>query len=70
MNKDFEDFYKWSSNKLNQLSTLDYTSKEAEKIKIQMGYSVNANLWDIDHDVVKIADVLDWFEEWKEKEEA
>ena len=68
MSKDFKDFYKWSSDKLNELNCLDDTSKEAEKIKIEMGYSSNADYWDINHDVVKIRDVADWYEEWKQKE--
>jgi hypothetical protein len=33
-----------------------------------MGYSKNTNFWSIDQDVVKIRDVLDWFNEWKQKE--
>ncbi len=68
MSKEFKDFYKWSTDKLNELSCLDDTSKEAEKIKIEMGYSANADYWDINHDVVKIRDVVDWYEEWKQKE--
>ena len=68
MSKEFRDFYKWSSDKLNELGSLDHTSKEAEKIKIEMGYSSNADYWDINHDVVKIRDVADWYEEWKQKE--
>ena len=68
MNKEFIDFYKWSSDKFNELGNLDHTSKEAEKIKIEMGYSANADYWDINHDVVKIRDVADWYEEWKQKE--
>ena len=67
MSKEFIDFYKWSSNKFNELSNIDHTSKEAEKIKIEMGYSANADYWDINHDVVKIRDVVDWYEEWKQK---
>ena len=67
MSKEFKDFYKWSSDKLNELNCLDDTSKEAEKIKIEMGYSATADWWDINHDVVKIRDVLDWYEEWKQK---
>ncbi len=68
MSKEFKDFYKWSSDKLNELVSLDHTSKEAEKIKIEMGYSADADYWDINHDVVKIRDVFDWYEEWKQKE--
>ena len=68
MSKEFRDFYKWSSDKFNELGNLDYTSKEAEKIKIEMGYSPNADYWDINHDVVKIRDVANWYEEWKQKE--
>ena len=68
MSREFKDFYKWSSDKLNELGNLDHTSKEAEKIKIEMGYSANADYWDINHDVVKIRDVFDWYEEWKQKE--
>jgi len=68
MNREFEDFYKWSSDKLNELVSLDHTSKAAEKIKIEMGYAANADYWDINHDVVKIRDVFDWYEEWKQKE--
>ena len=46
------------------------TIEEAKQIKIKMGYSSDADFWDINHDVVKIRDVLDWLEEWKEKEKA
>ena len=67
MSKEFRDFYKWSSDKLNELGNLDHTSKEAEKIKIEMGYSANADYWDINHDVVKIRDVANWYEEWKQR---
>jgi hypothetical protein len=67
MSKKFKDFYKWSSDKLNELGNLDHTSKEAEEIKIEMGYSSDADYWDINHDVVKIRDVVDWYEEWKQK---
>ena len=63
---DLKSFYTWSADSLNKLNSA--SDKEAEQIKIEMGYSKNANFWDIDHDVVKIRDVLDWFEEWKERE--
>ena len=65
-----KDFYEWSSDNLSKLNGLDNTSEEAKQIKIKMGYSSDADFWDINHDVVKIRDVLDWLEEWKEKEEA
>ena len=68
MSREFKDFYKWSSDKVNELGNLDHTSKEAEKIKTEMGYSANSDYWDINHDVVKIRDVADWYEEWKQKE--
>ena len=55
---------------MSKLNGLDNTSEEAKQIKIKMGYSSDADFWDINHDVVKIRDVLDWLEEWKEKEEA
>tara|TARA_B100000161_G_scaffold56885_1_gene37565 strand:+ start:197 stop:403 length:207 start_codon:yes stop_codon:yes gene_type:complete len=65
-----KDFYEWSSDNLSKLNGLDNTSEEAKQIKIKMGYSSDADFWDINHDVVKIRDVLDWLEEWKEKEKA
>jgi len=64
---ELESFYTWSSDNLNKLNSV--SDEEAEQIKIEMGYSKNVNFWDIDHDVVKIRDVLDWFNEWKQKEE-
>ena len=64
---DLESFYTWSADNFNKLNSA--SDKEAEQIKIEMGYSNNANFWDIDHDVVKIRDVLDWFNEWKQKED-
>ena len=69
MAKDLKDFYVWSSDKLSKLNGLDNTSEEAKQIKIEMGYSSDADFWDIDQDVVKIRDVLDWYEEWVETEE-
>ena len=66
--KDLKDFYEWSSDNLSKLNGLDNTSEEAKQIKIEMGYSADADFWDINVDVVKIRDVLDWYEEWKEKE--
>jgi len=63
-----EDFYEWSTDNLNKLSGLDNTSEKAKQIKIDMGYSSDADFWDINDDVVKIRDVLGWYEEWKEKE--
>jgi len=63
---ELESFYTWSSDNLNKLNSV--SDEEAEQIKIEMGYSKNVNFWDIDHDVVKIRDVLDWFNEWKQKE--
>lgn len=63
---ELEGFYTWSSDNLNKLNSV--SDEEAEQIKIEMGYSKNVNFWDIDHDVVKIRDVLDWFNEWKQKE--
>ena len=64
---ELESFYTWSADNLNKLNSV--SDEEAEQIKIEMGYSKNVNFWDIDHDVVKIRDVLDWFNEWKQKEE-
>ena len=64
---ELESFYTWSSDNLNKLNSV--SDEEAEQIKIEMGYSKNVNFWDIDHDVVKIRDVLDWFNEWKQKED-
>ena len=69
MSEEFEDFYQWSLDKLNELNCLDDTSKEAEKIKIEMGYSADADYWDISYDVAKIGAVFDWYEEWKQLEE-
>ena len=62
-----KDFYEWSSDNLSKLNGLDNTSEEAKQIKIKMGYSSDADFWDINHDVVKIRDVLDWLEEWKKR---
>ena len=63
---DLENFLTWSSDNLNKLNSV--SDEEAEQIKIEMGYSKNTNFWSIDQDVVKIRDVLDWFNEWKQKE--
>ena len=68
MSKELEDFYKWMSDKLEELHRLDYQSKEAQKIKIEMGFSANVDFWDINREVVKIRYILDWYEEWKQKE--
>jgi len=70
VSREFKDFYKCFSDKFNELSGLDHTSKEAENIKIEMGYSANADYWDINHDAVKIRDVFDWYEEWKQLEDS
>ena len=67
MSKKFKDFYKWSSDKLNELGNLDHTSKEAEEIKIEMGFSANVDFRDIQHQVGQIWHILDWYEEWKQK---
>ena len=64
---DLKDFDEWSSDNFNKLNGLDNTSEEAKQIKIEMGYSADADFWDINDDVVKIRDVLDRYEEWKEK---
>ena len=61
---ELESFYTWSSDNLNKL--LSVSDEEAEQIKIEMGYSKNTDFWSIDQDVVKIRDVLDWFNEWKQ----
>ena len=63
---ELKNFLTWSVDNLNKLNSV--SDEEAEQIKIEMGYSKNVNFWDIDHDVVKIRDVLDWFNEWKQKE--
>ena len=63
---DLENFLTWSVDNLNKLNSV--SDEEAEQIKIEMGYSKNTNFWSIDQDVVKIRDVLDWFNEWKQKE--
>jgi hypothetical protein len=68
MNKELEDFYKWMSDKLEELHRLDYQSKEAQKIKIEMGFSANVDFWDINREVVKIRYILDWYEEWEIEE--
>ena len=65
-----KDFYEWSSDNLSKLNGLDNTNEEANQIKIEMGYSSDADFWDINDDVVKIRDVLGWYEEWKEKEKS
>ena len=65
-----KDFYEWSSDNLSKLNGLDNTNEEAKQIKIEMGYSSDADFWDINDDVVKIRDVLGWYEEWKEKEKS
>jgi hypothetical protein len=33
-----------------------------------MGFSANVDFWDINREVVKIRYILDWYEEWKQKE--
>ena len=66
--EDFEEFYIWSNDNLNKLDSLDITSEEAKQIKIDMGYSADADYWDISNDVADIGKVADWFMEWKEKE--
>ena len=63
---ELESFFTWSADNLNKLNSV--SDEEAEQIKIEMGYSKNTNFWSIDQDVVKIRDVLDWFNEWKQKE--
>jgi hypothetical protein len=68
MSKELEDFYKWMSDKLEELHRLDYQSKEAQKIKIEMGFSANVDFRDIQHQVGQIWHILDWYEEWKQKE--
>ena len=64
---ELESFYTWSSNNLNKLNSV--SDEEAEQIKIEMGYSKNTDFWSIDQDIVKIRDVLDWFNEWRQKNE-
>ena len=66
--EDFEEFYIWSNDNLNKLDSLDITSEEAKQIKIDMGYSADADYWDISKDVADIGKVADWFREWKAKE--
>tara|TARA_R100000353_G_scaffold79566_2_gene59949 strand:- start:398 stop:607 length:210 start_codon:yes stop_codon:yes gene_type:complete len=66
--EDFEEFYIWSNDCLVKLDSLDITSEEAKQIKIDMGYSADADYWDISNDVNDIGKVADWFREWKEKE--
>mgnify|MGYP003142788262 FL=1 len=66
--EDFEEFYIWSNDNLVKLDSLDITSEEAKQIKIDMGYSADADYWDISNDVNDIGKVADWFREWKEKE--
>ena len=68
--EDFEEFYIWSNDNLNKLDSLDITSEEAKQIKIDMGYSADADYWDISKDVADIGKVADWFMEWKEKEKS
>jgi hypothetical protein len=63
---ELKNFLTWSVDNLNKLNSV--SDEEAEQIKIEMGYSKNTNFWSIDQDVVKIRDVLDWFNEWKQKE--
>ena len=64
---ELKNFLTWSVDNLNKLNSV--SDEEAEQIKIEMGYSKNTNFWSIDQDVVKIRDVLDWFNEWKQKED-
>ena len=68
--EDFEEFYIWSNDNLNKLDSLDITSEEAKQIKIDMGYSADADYWDISNDVADIEKVAVWFMEWKEKEKS
>jgi hypothetical protein len=68
--KYLEDFYEWSTDNLNKLNGLDHTSEEAKQIKTDMGYHADTDFWDINDDVVKIRDVLFWYEGWKEKEKS
>ena len=68
--EDFEEFYIWSNDNLNKLDSLDITSEEAKQIKIDMGYSADADYWDISNDVNDIEKVAVWFMEWKEKEKS
>ena len=68
--EDFEEFYIWSNDNLNKLDSLDITSEEAKQIKIDMGYSADADYWDISNDVGDIEKVAVWFMEWKEKEKS
>ena len=63
---ELKNFLTWSVDNLNKLNSV--SDEEAEQIKIEMGYSKNTNFWSIDQDLVKIRDVLDWFNEWKQKE--
>jgi len=63
---ELKNFLTWSVDNLNKLNSV--SDEEAEQIKIEMGYSKNTNFWSIDQDVVKIRDVLEWFNEWKQKE--
>ena len=35
-----------------------------------MGYSADADYWDISKDVADIGKVADWFMEWREKEKS
>tara|TARA_Y100000592_G_scaffold89733_1_gene147358 strand:- start:90 stop:299 length:210 start_codon:yes stop_codon:yes gene_type:complete len=62
----FDDFYEYRLFQLNLLTGLEDTSEEAKQIKLDMGYSVDADYWDINHDIQKIQDVLEWYEEWKQ----
>ena len=66
----FEDFYKWRLIQLNKLQSIDDTEEEAKQIKIDMGYSADADYWDISNDVSDIEKVAVWFMEWKEKEKS
>ena len=68
--EDFEEFYIWSNDNLVKLDSLDITSEEAKQIKIDMGYSADADYWDISNDVSDIEKVAVWFMEWKEKEKS
>ena len=68
--EDFEEFYIWSNDCLVKLDSLDITSEEAKQIKIDMGYSADADYWDISNDVSDIEKVAVWFREWKEKEKS
>ena len=66
----FQDFYECRLIQLNRLQSIDDTEEEAKQIKIDMGYSADADYWDISNDVNDIEKVAVWFMEWKEKEKS